>query len=101
MMPSTKGAPTSDILTVTHYQDEGWVALDVTNIINNLNGKHTLDLMLVNIDAQGHGGYMEFSAREDHKEKAQKNGKHAPYLVIHSEQKQTTVNKQQQLLYLY
>lgn len=64
-LPDMIGAPASNILTLTESQTDEWVELDVTNVVNTLNMESNLNLVLVNIDEKGQGGFVHISPREE------------------------------------
>lgn len=78
-LPSTDGATASGITTASHGQSQKWIELDVTDIVNKLDSKRSLDLLLVNIDEKGQGGYVGLSTKEH------SGGKYTPQLLIQGE----------------
>ena len=77
-LPDITGATSSNILTLTESQSDEWVELDVTDIVNKMGNKRNLNLVLVNIDEKGKGGFIHLSPRETGAE-------HTARLVIQGE----------------
>ncbi|PNH87222.1 hypothetical protein C1M59_21750 [Vibrio diazotrophicus] len=80
-LPDITGATSSNILTLTESQSDEWVELDVTDIVNKMGNKRNLNLVLVNIDEKGKGGFIHLSPRETGAE-------HTARLVIQGELKE-------------
>jgi|GEM_PF-402873 len=64
-MPTIDGAPSSNILTLTESQIDAAIELDVTDIVNNLGNSRNLNIVLVNIDEKGKGGFIHIANREE------------------------------------
>ncbi len=64
-MPSLDGALSSDILTLTEVQVDEAIELDVTDIVNDLGSERGLNIVLINIDEKGQGGFIQIANREE------------------------------------
>lgn len=73
-LPAIEGAATSNVLSLVHEEKDKWIELDITDIVNQLNGATSLDLVLSNPDLQN--GYIGLSTREHDGENK------APHLVL-------------------